>query len=106
MARRLCERDLRRAVADAAAVRRCSPARFRCWWRCECDSRLAFGIAAVGAVAAGGVVFSSADPACAWIVGRDRGAVRQPGPVSPLLLQAHGSLNLCFQIAVLGAALR
>lgn len=67
------------------------------------DDRYAFGIAIVGAASTGGLAFTSTDPAAVWIaVGF---AVAFLGSVLlAVLLKRTQSLNLCFQVAVLGAA--
>jgi hypothetical protein len=65
--------------------------------------RLGLGVALVGTAATGGLAFSSTDPAAQWVaVGF---AVVFVGAVLlAVLLKRTQSLNLCFQLAVLGAA--
>jgi hypothetical protein len=65
--------------------------------------RLGLGVAVVGTAATGGLAFTSTDPAAVWVaVGF---AVVFVGAVLlTLLLKRTQSLNLCYQLAVLGAS--
>ena len=66
------------------------------------DSRTALGVAATSAAAAAWVVFSAGQPP-SWVLAVI--ALLFFSPVSlALLLKRTGSMNLCFQVAVLGAA--
>jgi hypothetical protein len=66
------------------------------------DARTATGIALTGAAAAGWVVLSVAQPAF-WLFGGLALLFFSPLGLA-VLLKRTGSLNLCFQVAVLGAA--
>ena len=66
------------------------------------DAKAAFGVAVTGAIAAAVVVLAAIEPS-GWILATL--AVLFVSPVLlALLLRNSGSLNLCFQVAVLGAA--
>jgi hypothetical protein len=66
------------------------------------DAKAAFGVAAVGAAAAAMVVLSAIQPSVWVLIGV---ALLFLSPVLlAVLLRSSGSLNLCFQTAVLGAA--
>jgi hypothetical protein len=66
------------------------------------DGRTALGVAATSAAAAAWVVFSAGQPP-SWVLAVI--ALLFFSPVSlALLLKRTGSMNLCFQVAVLGAA--
>lgn len=66
------------------------------------DARIALAIAATGAAAAAWVVFSASEPV--WWVLLGIGLLFFSPVLLALLLKRSGSLNLSFQIAVLGAA--
>lgn len=66
------------------------------------DAKIALGIAATGAAAAGWVVLSVTQPT-AWVFAGLVLLFFSPVLLG-ILLRRTGSLNLCFQIAVLGAA--
>ncbi|WP_066919086.1 hypothetical protein [Steroidobacter denitrificans] len=66
------------------------------------DARTALGIAATGAAAAAWVVFSASQPLW-WILAGILVLFFSPALLA-LLLKRTGSMNLCFQVAVLGSA--
>lgn len=66
------------------------------------DARIALAIAATGAAAAAWVVFSVSEPV--WWVLAGIGLLFFSPVLLGLLLRRTGSMNLCFQVTVLGAA--
>ncbi|MGH8177918.1 MAG: hypothetical protein ACREV5_16810 [Steroidobacter sp.] len=66
------------------------------------DAKAALGVAAVGAIAAVSVVLSVAEPT-GWLFAAI-GLLFLSPVLLALLLRNSGSMNLCFQVAVLGAA--
>jgi hypothetical protein len=68
----------------------------------RCDEKLAFGVAAAGAIAAAWLVFSVTQPAL-WIVAAIALLFLSPVLLA-MLLKRTGSMNLCFQVAALGVA--
>lgn len=66
------------------------------------DAKIALGVAATGAAAAAWVMFSVSPPA-GWVLACIALLFLSPTLLA-LLLKRTGSMNLCFQVAVLGAA--